>query len=143
MRGVQRIRHHRQIRAVTKQPRQLQHRAAAVQINRVARPDERQRRLGNPPLFAGGQRRLVGEHRLVQPALHAHRAAMHAPDGAALFQLIQIPPHGRRRNLQLAAQILDADDAAVADQRPQVVPAPRRQLFLIAVQHGLIELDRI
>ena len=74
---------------------------------------------------------LVLEQRLVQPALHADRAAMHPADGPAALQLVQVPPHGRGRDLEPAAEVLDAVDAVVADQGAQVVPALRRQRFLV------------
>jgi len=57
--GLQRIGHHRQVRPVPEQPCQLQHRAAAVEVDCVVGLDKRQCRLGDPPLLAGSQGGLV------------------------------------------------------------------------------------
>jgi hypothetical protein len=58
-------------------------------------------------------------------------------------QLIQVPPHRGGRDLQAGGKSLDADHALPANQFAQIVEAPWRQLFVITVQHGLIDLERI
>ena len=52
-------------------------------------------------------------------------------DLAFRVQHVEVPAHGRGGHLELAAEILDADDSAVANQRAQVVPTLRRQRFFI------------
>ena len=131
---LQRIGHQGNIVAFPQETGQFQHRAPPIQINGIARLNELQCRFGNAPLLASRQRGLVSEHRLIQPAVHAHRPPVHPPNGAAALQLVQIPPHRRCGNLQLAAKVLDPDHAPIANQRPQIVPPLRRQRFLIGTR---------
>ena len=80
---------------------------------------------------------------LHSPVTTASLMPVDAPDGPAPLQLVQVAPHRRGGHPKLAAQVLNANHTAVADERAEVVPPLGRQGFRICHWHkAMIDSER-
>ena len=124
------IGHDREVAAAPEFARQREYGAAAVEIDRVAVFDKGEGGFGDTLLFGGAERGFLVEQRfaLFIVAADADRSAVHALNGAAVLEGVQIAPHRRLGDLERAGQFGDGAHS-VAERRKNQVLALRRKQF--------------
>ena len=90
-------------------------RGADVDEQRTAVGHQRRRRRADRPLLGGCHEAACGIGEVLDARRH-DRAAMHAGEGAALAQVVEILADGLRRDLEAARQIVDRHPAERAGQ---------------------------